>query len=336
VAAMPPVRSIRNQYHGINPHLHSQWQAEGGWNAFHQTHISDLMKGMKAELRPLGYTAELVKSLQIRRYDDVPLGRSESDVAILDHDPIRSAFPGGMAAEVGSATQVLTLAAALGFQDASEREFNAIGIYRVPMQRDAGHYLVAWIELLSPSNKAGGADAEDYQRKRFKLLQSGLVFVELDYLHESAPTIEGVTAYRPHGEQPPPDHAHPYRIIVMDSRHNRWDAPVWVTSIPVDSPLPTVAIPLNAGDVFHFDFGKPYRKTFEEAFLGDDVDYRQFPVHLERYSRADQTRIANRMLTVVQAAADGLPLDNETSLPVQALPLEEVITQLRRLATDAE
>ena len=39
---MEPMRSVRNQYLGINAHLHSYWQAVRGWNNFHNPYIVQL------------------------------------------------------------------------------------------------------------------------------------------------------------------------------------------------------------------------------------------------------------------------------------------------------
>jgi hypothetical protein len=89
---MTPVSSVKNQYQGINAHLHSYWQSEGGWNGFHTAHIGDLSKLLKACLLPMGYTADLEPSLQIRRLD-YPVGEPESDVTIYDLDPKRSLQP---------------------------------------------------------------------------------------------------------------------------------------------------------------------------------------------------------------------------------------------------
>jgi len=80
---MQPVRSIKNQYHGINAHLHSHWQSVGGWNSFHSNHIADLLRLLRAKLLPMGYTAEIEPSLQIRRLD-APAGEPESDITIFD------------------------------------------------------------------------------------------------------------------------------------------------------------------------------------------------------------------------------------------------------------
>lgn len=86
------IRSIRNQYRGINAHLHSYWQAMGGWSSFHGNHIADLLRALRAALRPMGYTADLESSLQVRRLDQ-PIDEPESAVTIFDPHPIRPFLP---------------------------------------------------------------------------------------------------------------------------------------------------------------------------------------------------------------------------------------------------
>ncbi|MCU0513630.1 MAG: hypothetical protein MUE40_13805, partial [Anaerolineae bacterium] len=55
------------------------------------------------------------------------------------------------------------------------------------------------------------------------------------------------------------------------------------------------AIALHAADVLTFDFGAPYRKTYEEALYGLEIDYRQLPERFETYSPADQACIRQRL-----------------------------------------
>ena len=87
---MPPISTSKNQYQGINAHLHSHFQAEGGWDGFHTNHVSDLTRALRAQLLPMGYIAEIEQSLQIRRYGE-PAGKPESDVTIYDTDLQRTA-----------------------------------------------------------------------------------------------------------------------------------------------------------------------------------------------------------------------------------------------------
>ena len=70
---MNPINPIKNQYRGINAHLHSFWQSEGGWDSFHTNHIADLMRLINTAL-PTGYVANIEQSLQIRRFGQ-PFGK---------------------------------------------------------------------------------------------------------------------------------------------------------------------------------------------------------------------------------------------------------------------
>lgn len=188
------VRSIKNQYLGINAHLHSYWQTMGGWHSFHGNHIADLLRALRAQLLPMGYTAELEASLQVRRLDG-PTQEPESDLTIFDPQPLRPFLPVEQR-NTASALVVLTVPEALQEPPLSEKEFAAIAVYQLGHRgRDQGAP-VAWVELLSPSNKGGSQDAAIYREKRSQLIHSGLVFVELDYLHESGSTLGRLARYR--------------------------------------------------------------------------------------------------------------------------------------------
>jgi hypothetical protein len=136
---MATVRSSKNQYRGINAHLHSHWQHEGGWDSFHTNHIVDLMRLMRVQLMPLGYIAEIEQSLQIRRFGE-PAGRPESDVTIYDTDPHRPRQPltpaGTLSETVLKIPDVMSVTEELA-------SYKAIGIYELDTgQRDLGGTVV--------------------------------------------------------------------------------------------------------------------------------------------------------------------------------------------------
>jgi len=323
------VHSIKNQYAGINAHLHSMWQAQGGWVEFHTRHIVHLADALKAVLLPMGYTAALEPSLQIRRIDSFqPSEYPESDVSIYDLDPIRPRQPVTAAPAGSSGELVFAITEVLLDNQISEKTYNAIGIYEiVPGRNDRGQ-AVAWIELLSPSNKPGGRDVRDYFNKRIKIIESGLVFIELDYLHESAPTLRDLPDYHAKKDHLSESTAHPYRILIVDPRPNIVEGVVRVREFDVDEIIPTMNIALNGNDVLEFDFSAPYHKTLTDALYGLEwVDYSQFPIHFDHYREADQARIANRMLVVLEAAAAGKNLEAE--LPVAGkLSFDEALSRL--------
>lgn len=298
---MMVVRTHPNQYPGINAHLHSQWQSEGGWDEFHASHIVYLAAALKAQLHPMGYTAGIEQSLQIRRYDSIA-------------EPTELLLVSASNSPVSYETEI--------------EQYRAIGLYQFEPGQDGRGEPVAWIELLSPSNKPGGRDAAYYQDKRLKLLQTGVVFIEMDYLHESPPTFETLPGYLLKGNAP-----RPYRIIVIDPRPTFLDGMAQVYPFGVDDVISVVDIPLNAGDHLLFDFNKPYQRTFEEQLYGDLVDYSQLPVNFSRYGESDQSRIVARMLAVLNASRDGKDLSNPP-LPVEAVSLEDGLQALAQFNTN--
>jgi Protein of unknown function (DUF4058) len=318
---MTPIRAIKNQYRGINAHLHSYWQSEGGWDSFHANHIADLMRLMTAQLLPMGYVADIQQSLQIRRYDE-PAGKPESDVTIYDTDPIRASR---------SYSQSSANPAALAIADIMTvrqefAEYAAVGIYEyVPSKPELGEP-VAWVELLSPSNKPGGQDAAYYRDKRLKLLHSGIVFVEIDYLHESPPTFDRISRYS--GKNSDLD-SHPYRIVVIDPRPIFDEGKAYPHHFDVDEPIPSINIPLNANDTLPFDFEAAYNKTFEETFYGARlVDYSQLPLNFDRYRRDDQEKTLARVLAILKAVKSGVDLEQNAPLPTEAIDFDEAMQQI--------
>ena len=318
---MTPVRSVKNQYVGINAHLHSFLQGAGEWSDFHLRHNAQLANSLTLPLREMNYFASNKLSLQLRRIEDDYPHMPRADVAIRDRQPYSRS---------GTAT---ALQGALALRDIGELDdtaeffYYAVAIYeRLPdFQRGE---LVAWMELLSPSNKGKNEDAYTYVAKRRILMEQGVVFVEIDYLHETPATFGRIPAY------PQDADARPYRIVVLDPRPIYRHTRVYLHEFNVDDPLPQVAIPLNGSDVLHFDFGLPYRLHFENAFYGDRIDYTAFPMNFNRYSPADQQRIANRMVAVLRTHKEGQDLEQAPFEPA-ALSLDEALQEIERLKTSS-
>ncbi len=293
---MQPIRSVKNQYLGINAHLHSFWQEMHLWHRFHNVHITLLMQALKAQLRPMGYTAEIEDSLQIRRLAEPPR-YPKADILIRDLDSQRSGDLMQPATSPG--TRTLPALEVLLEDEDREHPYSAVAIYSSAMGEP-----VAWVELLSPTNKGGSLDARIYRDKRTERLHDGLVFVEIDYLHETPPAFWRLADYT---DDEPDSHA--YRILIFDPRPTLENGIVELGEFDVDAPIPVMSIPLNAGDRLNFDFGAVYQKTFAESFYGDSVDYAQLPLNFERYSKDDQARIAARMVAVLEAAKNGVDLE---------------------------
>ncbi len=314
---MPPIRALKNQYLGINAHLHSLLQNESGWDSFHGLHVGDLTKTLQAQLLPMGYEADFEPSLQIRRAGQRSYA-PESDVSIFDPNPIRVKQPRAPLSARGAQEMVLEISALFDFSDEEIAQYRAITIHRQAAKKPDDP--IVWIELLSPSNKPGGRHFDAYDDKRQVILERGIVFVEIDYLHQSPPTFDKVNTYT--------DALYPYRIIVIDPHPEFVDGKARLFQFSVDYPIPTITIPLSGEDKLIFDFGVPYKKTFEEMFYGGKLDYSQLPLKYETYSEIDQQRIVSRMVAIKQTAAAGISLENEPQA-VELIPLEEALQQLK-------
>jgi len=280
---MAALKTVLNQFRGINPLLHSQLQTEGGWDNFHVNHISDLTRFLQRDLRSMGYLAQAEQSLQIRRREEVTRS-PESGVTIYDpvhRVPAHTILRGGLA---------LSVPELLELNEDDLATYRAIGIYQKSGDDSRGD-AVAWLELLSPANKPGGRHFAAYREKRTALLQAGLVFIELDYLHHQAPTI-AVSVYPDHPE------SSCFRILLIDPRPDWLNGEGRVYPIHVDEKLPTLSIPLKANDILAFDFDIPYQQTYEGLFFGDEVDYATLPPAWDRYSTEDQARILSRLLAL--------------------------------------
>jgi hypothetical protein len=217
-----------------------------------------------------------------------------------------------------------------------EKPYRAVVIYDITTKNTERGKPIVWIEFLSPSNKGNSEDANLYRAKRMDVLVGGLVFVEIDYLHETPPTFTTLADYRPLAGVLPTDESdiYPYRIIVIDPRPSPERGQAWVSQFHVENPLPTMTIPLIGEDRFSLDFNIPYQRTFEQGFFGDYVDYAELPPNFDRYRPADQLRILRRMLTVMRAAQNGADLETAPlPLPVEDTPLslEAALEQFNQL-----
>jgi hypothetical protein len=248
------------------------------------------------------YSARFATSLQIRRW------YSDLSRTVRAENFIRE--------------QSLTVAELMAEAE-TENPYGSIAIYR---QGDNQREPIVWVELLSPANKSNGFDREEYMSNRYLTLQEGIVLVELDFLHESHPLFASIPDYSSHADQ-----SHPYRIVLLDPRDDFQHDRSVCAEFDVDEPLPTIVIPLDGPDVLEFDFNAAYQRTYTGTLYGPEfVDYSQLPLNFDRYSPADQTRIACRMLSVLEAAHAGTDLETGPFL-VKDIPLDAALEQITSL-----
>jgi hypothetical protein len=291
-AVAMPVRSPRNEYKGVNAHLHSYFQTHGGWDGFHNKHIGDLGAEISRWLPP-GYLVDTEQSLQLREispYGDERIRRWRPDIAIYGASTVPQSQSD---TEVGIATLVQPLLDTLSEEDNPAP--SALLIYKVTEDALLGRPITQ-IELLSPSNKHGDGLLL-YKEKRIALVNAGINLVEIDYLHETDSVVRGVPSYTRHEAD-----AHPYNFTVSTPSPTLRDGKAVTTFFDVDSKIPLLKLPLGGSDVLSIDLNSVYRTTFESVnAYSYRVDYAQLPEHFEAYNLADQARIHARMSAVQEA-----------------------------------
>ncbi len=282
-----PIHFRENQYHGVNAHLHSLLQREGGgWEVFHGAYIAYLTEMIDAVL-PDGYYVLNEKSLQINSLDtftgDTKRSRSRPDVSIYETSDAGS----GAAVVTAEATPTLVLSIPETLPD--EEYLQGVVIYQ---QNEGEAIPLIRIELLSPANKPGGSYFDVYTEKRREALESRSRLIELDFLHESRSHILLLPSY-PRKEAK----AHPYLIAVSDPHPSVEQGYTSIYGFNVDTLIPKLDTPLAGSDAMTIDFNAVYNRTFaSNRYYGTIlVDYEQLPVNFEAYTEADQQRIRERM-----------------------------------------
>lgn len=287
------LRFRKNQYQGINAHLHSRLQNEfDAWDIFHTAYITDLARAIDALLPP-GYIAEPEKGLQIKQFHPLTgetikpelLRKSKPDISIYETSvsPRAGTYMAGVAAAP-------TLELPTNMEVEEPEIYLSAVVIRV-IEDDEIKKPVTWLEVLSPTNKPGKTGFSQYYEKRHAALKASIALVEIDYLHETPPVTSLVPSY--------PDHesgAFPYGIIVTNPRPTLHEGRLRFYGIAINTPIPTIKIPLSGDDTFILDFNQVYQQTYESlAAYSQRVDYDREPERFDTYHPADQERIRSVM-----------------------------------------
>ncbi|MCA9909828.1 MAG: DUF4058 family protein, partial [Anaerolineae bacterium] len=279
------IHSKTNLYPGINAHLNSFLQQEGGgWESFHAEHIIDLRRVL-AKTLPAGYYAVAEKSLQITPLTwlggDSPR-TTRPDITVVRRDPV-SKSSGGSQVSLAVPTGVYPMTPLI-----SDLEDDLVGIvvYRQEMGRLPGKP-VARIELLSPTNKPPSQDYRQYQSKRQLTLESGVSLVEIDYLHQTPPANPLLPDYSQHEPT-----AYPYNVSIDIPQPSPSQGDIEHYGLRILDTLPTIRIPLLGEDIAVLDLQTAYTRTFEsEGFFDLSIDYALDPPNFARYRPDDQAKI---------------------------------------------
>ncbi|MDX1994037.1 MAG: DUF4058 family protein [bacterium] len=172
-----------------------------------------------------------------------------------------------------------------------------VSIRLIPERHYPGQ-AVTRIELLFPDVKVNGSQQQQYREQRIHTLQSGVVLIEIDLIHELPPILPAIPSYLDQEAN-----ASPYAIFVSNPRPTLSQGSVHVYQAGVLDHLPTVPIPLTGSDDILLNFDNVYHETFRASRLFSMlVDYEQLPVNVDRYSPADQQRIKALMDEIARSA----------------------------------
>lgn len=289
-----PVTSRKNEYRGVNAHLHSYYLAYGGWEGFHNKHVGDLGEVFSLALPP-GYTVDTEQSLQISGFPpgwDMPTLRTRPDLTVY------STAPATRPATILQMIEPTVIQPLKETIDLDEDDYiPALMIYRLDDSAGLGRPIMR-LELLSPSNLQRQGLLE-YREKRRAALLAGLRLVELHYFHQLPSPVPNLPAY------PGDPRAFPYNITLSDPLPSFMDGVVSTYGFHVDDPIPTLTLPLEGDDTCTINFNDAYHLTFSRIrAYSDRVDYAQPPARIETYSDADRARIEARRRAVLAAHAE--------------------------------
>lgn len=290
-----PIRARKNQFRGVNPHLHAALCPPGGrpglWPAFHHHLLSSLLEIANTVL-PERYLALIEPSLQA-----MPL----PEIKPADLDIVRPAHPVAPDSGEQSATLSLSIEATLG----PPPRVPALLIYEMPADElplVKGKPILR-VELISPSNVFGGERYAAYMDNRRAALQSGLPLLEIHLLHDARPPILNIPAY------PQDADSHAYFLAYSDPRVAPDAGPVRVYGFGVDEPITALLLPLRAGVTITLDINLAYHRTFYMGRWGKWVDYALPPRHISSYGDEDQQRVIARMVRIAETLDAGGDLD---------------------------
>ena len=220
--------AMPSPFPGMNPFF----EEPGAWEMFHAAYITNLL-GTLAPRLPPGYfckSAQLVFLLEPSAEERGMAGRAER----RRPDTFVGAGSRGTSPAAGTvvaAAAAPTATAAFVFPDVVEERHRFLEIRRHFADRRLGE-LVTVIEVLSPSNKAGGGRSE-YLAKRRELLDSEVNVLEIDLLRGGGPVAMDP---EPEGD---------YRVaLARPERRPRVEVWAWT----LREPMPSVPVPLKPAD----------------------------------------------------------------------------------------
>lgn len=242
---------FKNPFTGINPLYHEILLIQNRWISFHNAFLVECFKTLSTKLRNTGYKVELEETLHIH-----PIVQD-----VIRHRPDLYISKKGQSylSHTQTANDVVAITDIL---DMDDEEPNPIAIV---IHRGEGEP-VAWVELLSPTNKLPNYAYYQYAGKRKVVLSMGIVFIEIDFIHTQSPTFR-YPDYSKHEKD-----AQPFHITTIIPNPTLENGVAQVLHFNVMSRIPIIKIPLLGNETVDIDLDAVYQQLFVDADYLSRID----------------------------------------------------------------
>jgi len=232
---------LSSRFPGIDPYIEGQL-----WADFHNRFIVALSDDILGKLDPR-YVALIEERVYIEHALEQPATHIRPDIAL-------AASVQDSAGPIPAAVSTAPVVVPLLMPDRERETF-------LELRLRGSRELVTVIEILSPANKRLGSEGRrEYLAKRAIVHQSSVHLVEIDLLRGGARL--------PMGQALPPAYSH----VIVSHAERRPLCDVW--PVALRAPLPTIQIPLSAGDPdVSVDLQAVFNVLFERAHYANAIDY---------------------------------------------------------------
>jgi hypothetical protein len=279
----PLKNPVENPFKGVNPILHTLFQLKDtglthkSFQTPYITHLSDTLNELLMGSPYFALTEDRVSIGGRDFYPDVVVKDNEDDETELEYSS------GGIA----SPDLVIELPRI------------AVNVLIGRMQGDR-IYPVTAIELLSPTNLDRTSRIDEFNAKHQQLLAHGLNVVTIHLLHIFPPTLEDIPRY------PDDPDSTPYHLTVTRPQNisETGSYQTHVYRFGLDTPIPTIALPLIEEEKIVVSLDLPYQETFVKGRFNHQIDYAALsPNLLSKFREADRHYLEQRLTEISQMYA---------------------------------
>lgn len=263
---------FQNPFEGINPLLHEILLTQERWQEFRQVFLTQCLMVLCQQLADTHYTVSLEQTVKIQSMYD-SMARYRPDLLIKTKTSDLST----PASSLNSATATLAIVDIMDLHDPEPEPLSLV------IRKAEDDIPVAWIELPSPSNKLPFNGYYQYRIKRQIIVEAGIVFIELDFIHNQSPTFRYLDYSK--GEMG----AYPFHIAVLIPNPGAEMGVAHVEHFHFMQKIPQLRIPLLGDDTVELNLNDVYQEIYVRGAYAKEIA-RKIP-QLITYHPADREKI---------------------------------------------